>query len=147
MIEKNEETIENWRKQIDLQTVSMQTLAFVGDAVYDLHIRCYLAASSLEKTGILHRKATHFVSARSQARIVDSIFEYLTENEQAVYKRGRNTNIITSKHAEVIEYKKATGLEALIGYLYIEGNQERVNEIIRLAIQYGNEEEANDGRK
>ncbi len=126
--------MEKFLKNIDLQTISMQTLAFIGDSVYDLYIRTYLASSSNEKAGILHNKAIHFVSAKSQAEIVDKIIPSLNDEEISIYKRGRNTNIITSKHAEVIEYKKATGLEALIGYLYVSGNIVRLEEIMRLCI-------------
>lgn len=126
--------MEEYIKNIDLQTVSMQTLAFIGDSVYDLYIRCYLASVSNEKAGKLHVKATKFVSARAQASIVDEIFDTLTQDEIAIYKRGRNTNIITSKHADVIEYKKATGLEALFGYLYISKNTKRIEELINQII-------------
>ena len=126
--------MEEYIKNIDLQTVSMQTLAFIGDSVYDLYIRCYLASVINEKAGKLHVKAKKFVSARAQASIVDEIFDTLTQDEIAIYKRGRNTNIITSKHADVIEYKKATGLEALFGYLYISKNTKRIEELINQII-------------
>lgn len=126
--------MEEYIKKIDLQNVSMQTLAFIGDSVYDLYIRCYLASISNEKTGKLHVKATKYVSAREQANIIDKIKEKFTEEEQNVYRRGRNTNINTSKHAEVIEYKKATGLEALFGYLYIKNDIKRIEELINLII-------------
>ena len=109
--------MEEFIKNIDLQKVPVQTLAFIGDSVYDLYIRCYLASLSNEKTRKLHEKATKFVSARAQAGIIDNIISKLTDEEVLIYKRGRNTNINTSKHAEAIEYKKATGLETLIGYL------------------------------
>ncbi len=126
--------MEEYIKKIDLQTISMQTLAFIGDSVYDLYIRCYLASISNEKTGKLHVKATKYVSAKSQADIVDKIVERLNEEEKSIYKRGRNTNINTSKHAEVIEYKKATGLEALFGYLYITKNIKRIEELIDIIV-------------
>lgn len=127
--------MEEYLKNIDIQTVSMQTLAFIGDSVYDLYIRTYLASNSNEKAGILHTKAIKFVSAKSQASIVDKIMDKLSDEEIAIYKRGRNTNIITSKHAEVIEYKKATGLEALVGYLYVTRNISRLEEIIKFCIE------------
>lgn len=129
--------MEEYIKNIDLQTVSMQTLAFIGDSVYDLYIRCYLASHSNEKAGILHKKAIHYVSAKSQAKIIDEISYILSDEEIAIYKRGRNTNITTSKHAEVVEYKKATGFEALIGYLYITKKIDRLEEIIKLCIKIG----------
>ncbi|MDD3304381.1 MAG: ribonuclease III domain-containing protein [Clostridia bacterium] len=126
--------MEKYIKNIDLQTVSMQTLAFIGDAVYNIYIRCYLASRSNAKTGFLHKQSIRFVSAKSQSRTMDAIIEKLTNEEVDIYKRGRNTNIITSKHAETIEYKKATGFEALIGYLYIDKQNERLEEIIKICI-------------
>lgn len=127
--------MEEFIKNIDLQKVPVQTLAFIGDSVYDLYIRCYLASLSNEKTRKLHEKATKFVSARAQAGIIDNIISKLTDEEVLIYKRGRNTNINTSKHAEAIEYKKATGLETLIGYLYLTNNKQRIEEIISLIIK------------
>jgi ribonuclease-3 family protein len=107
--------MEEYIKNIDLQNVSMQTLAFIGDAVYNVYIRCYLASNSNAQTGKLHKESIKYVSARGQATTIDKIFDILTEEEQAVYKRGRNTNIATvSKNVDVIGYKKATGFEALI---------------------------------
>lgn len=127
--------MEEFIKNIDLQKVPVQTLAFIGDSVYDLYIRCYLASLSNEKTRKLHEKATKFVSARAQAGIMDNIISKLTDEEVLIYKRGRNTNINTSKHAEAIEYKKATGLETLVGYLYLTNNKQRIEEIISLIIK------------
>lgn len=126
--------MEEYIKNIDLQTISMQTLAFIGDAVYNIYVRCYLASNSNAKTGLLHKKSIKFVSAKAQSITIDSIIDKLTEKEVEVYKRGRNTNIITSKHAEAIEYKKATGFEALLGYLYVDKQNERLEEIIKLCI-------------
>lgn len=127
--------MEEYLKRIDLQDVSMQTLAFIGDSVYDLYIRSYLASKSNEKAGLLHNKAISYVSARSQAGIVDKILDSLTQEEVSIYKRGRNTNIITSKHADIVEYKKATGLEALVGYLYVSRNLTRLDELIKLCVE------------
>ena len=132
--------MEEYIKNRDLQTVSMQTLAFIGDAVYNLYIRCYLASNSNAKTGLLHKKSIHYVSAKSQSRTIDAIMESLTEKEIEIYKRGRNTNIITSKHADTIEYKKSTGFETLLGFLYISKQNERLEEIIQLCIKEVNKD-------
>jgi len=129
--------MEEFRQNIDLQTVSMQTLAFIGDAVYNVYIRCYLASKSNQKTNKLHNYSIKFVSARAQSKTVDMLIDSLKEDEIAVYKRGRNTNISSvSKNADIVEYKKATGFEALIGYLYIKNENERLEEIIDLCIKY-----------
>lgn len=123
--------------KIDLQTVSMQTLAFIGDAVYNVYIRCYLASNSNEKTGKLHSSSIKFVSAKAQSKIIDMLMDKLNDQEISVYKRGRNTNINSvSKNADIVEYKKATGFEALIGFLYVNKNKERLDVIINLCIEY-----------
>ncbi len=120
---------------INLDIISNQTLAFIGDAVYNVYIRSYLASHSSKNTGELHRLSVKYVSAKSQSKIVDNILEKLFLEEEEIYKRGRNTNVGSiSKHAEVIEYKKATGFEALIGYLYITKNISRLDEIINMSI-------------
>lgn len=130
--------MEEYIKNIDLQVVSMQTLAFIGDAVYNVYVRCYLASKSSEKTGKLHKKSINFVSAKAQSKLIDMLVEnILSEEEIEVYKRGRNTNINkVAKNVDVIEYKKATGFETLIGYLYIKQNNERLDTIVKKCIDY-----------
>ena len=127
--------MEEYLKKIDLQTVPMQTLAFIGDAIYNVYIRCYLAGNSNEKTGLLHKGSIKYVSAKGQSNIIEEIQEKLTDEEKLVYKRGRNTNIANvSKNVDVISYKRATGFEALLGYLYVKGNKKRLEEIINICI-------------
>jgi len=121
---------------IDLQNISMQNLAFIGDAVYSLKIRTYLVQKANESTKKLHIKSIKYVSAKSQCKIIDGIYDKLSQEEILIYKRGRNTNINNvSKNVDVISYKKATGYEALIGYLYLNKNIDRLNEIIKNSIQ------------
>ena len=127
--------MEEYLKRIDLQDVSMQTLAFIGDSVYDLYIRSYLASKSNEKAGLLHNKAISYVSARSQAGIVDKILDSLTQEEVSIYKRGRNAKSATvPKNADVRDYRMATGFEALVGYLHLIGDYERLNYILSKAV-------------
>lgn len=129
--------MEDFIKKIDLQTVSMQTLAFIGDAVYNVYIRCYLASQSNEKTRKLHNSSIRFVSAKAQSKTIDMLLDKLTDKEISVYKRGRNTNINSvSKNADIVDYKKSTGFEALIGYLYVKKDIERLEVIINLCIEY-----------
>ncbi len=128
--------MEEYIKNIDIQTVPAQTLAFIGDAVYNVYIRTYLTSISSAKSGQLHKLSIKYVSAKGQAYTIDKIMEFLTEEEINIYKRGRNTNIATvSKHVDVIEYKKATGFECLIGYLYIKKENERLNDIVKKCIE------------
>lgn len=128
--------MDEYIEKIDLQLISNQTLAFIGDAVYNVYIRTYLASKSNMQTGILHKQSVKYVSAKAQSKIIDNIVDKLSEDEINIYKRGRNTNIVTvSKNVDVIEYKKATGFEALIGELYIKKEIKRLEEIVNLSIQ------------
>lgn len=129
--------MDEYINNIDIQTVPAQTLAFIGDAVYNVYIRTYLTSISTSKAGILHKLSIKYVSAKGQSETIDKIMDMLTEEEIAVYKRGRNTNIHTvSKNVDVVEYKKATGFECLIGYLYVTKNNKRLDEIIKKCISY-----------
>ena len=133
--------MEEYINNIDLGTISMQTLAFIGDSVYNVYIRTYLASVSNVQTGKLHVKSIKYVSARGQAKTVDKLMDSLSEEEINIYKRGRNTNIHTvSKNVDVVEYKKSTGFEALIGYLYITKNTKWLEEIVKFSIDYINKE-------
>lgn len=102
------------------------TLAYIGDGVYDLIIRTVLVEMANQPVKILHRKASAIVKAQTQARLAHEIADSLTEEEMAVYKRGRNAKSATSaKNASITDYRTATGLEALMGWLYMENNVER----------------------
>lgn len=108
-------------------------LAFVGDSVQQLAVRTSLAFSSTAKAGELHKLATIEIKATTQAKKLDKIFEYLTAEEMDIFKRTRNTKMNTvAKNASIADYKKASGLEALIGYLYLIGERERLSELITI---------------
>ena len=105
-------------------------LAFVGDAVYTLCVRQRLALSSGEKTGALNRRASEKVSAHGQSAALEGILPLLTEEEADIFRRGRNAKKPTkSKNATAGEYARSTGFEALIGYLYLTGQAERIGEL------------------
>lgn len=105
-------------------------LAFVGDAVYTLCVRTRLALSSGEKTGALNRRASERVSAHGQSEALARILPMLTEEEAEIYRRGRNAKKPTkSKNATVAEYVRSTGFEALLGYLYLTGQTERIRQL------------------
>ena len=105
-------------------------LAFVGDAVYTLLVRQSLALSSGYKTGELNKRASEVVSARGQSERVERILPLLTEEEEDIYRRGRNAKKLTrSKNATVAEYTRSTGLEAVVGYLYLTGQNKRIEEL------------------
>ena len=121
--------------EIDIRTYSPLTLAYIGDAIYDLVIRTIVVERGNRSANNLHKKTVTYVNARVQARMIDALEAELTEEEAAVYHRGRNAKSYTSaKNASIIEYRKATGLEALCGYLYLQGQQERMLYLIREAI-------------
>ena len=111
--------------------LSSITLAFIGDAVYSLFIREKLVFIKDDKGDTLNRKTAELVRASAQANFIDKIYPILTEQEIEVYKRARNTKKSTrAKSATVGEYNKATGFEALIGFLYITGNTDRLNYLL-----------------
>lgn len=110
----------------DAAQISPLTLAYLGDGVYELLVREKLVLRSNKSNGKLHFEATHFVSAKAQSEFVEKIMDILTEEEIAVYKRGRNSDAVPPKNTELSDYKRATGLEALFGYLYLSGQMERV---------------------
>ena len=110
-------------------------LAFIGDGVYDLLVREYLVTHSSAHVGELNRLKVDMVNCKSQAAYMKQIAEHLTEEEAEIYKRGRNTKVNSaSKHSTLSDYHAATGMEALFGWLYLKGRQERINELFTLII-------------
>ena len=121
--------------EIDIRTYSPLTLAYIGDAIYDLVIRTMVVEQGNSPANKLHKKTVSYVNARVQAKMIDALEEELTKEEAAIYHRGRNAKSYTAaKNASVVEYRKATGLEALCGYLYLQGRQERMLHLIHEAI-------------
>ena len=105
-------------------------LAFVGDAVYTLLVRTELAVNSAAKANELNKRAAEIVSAHGQSGALERMLPLLTEEEDAVYRRGRNAKKTTrSKNASVADYVRSTGFEALLGYLYLTGQTERIREL------------------
>ena len=106
------------------------TLAFIGDGVYDLLVRDHLVRQANRPVGELNRRKVALVNCEIQAAFAKSLMPKLSEREQAVYKRGRNAAPkCTPKHGTIADYHSATGLEALFGYLHINGEQERIKEL------------------
>ena len=122
----------------DISQMSPLVWAYMGDAVYEKFIREHVIRQGLCKNGLLHKKSIKYVSAKAQAKIVKSLEEFLTDEEKDIVRRGRNANPhSTAKNADIIEYKYATGFEALMGYLYLDHQMERILELVK----YGLEEE------
>ena len=113
--------------RVDIRTYSPLTLAFVGDCIYDLVIRTIVVERGNTAPGVLHTKKSSIVKAQAQAAQADALMEELTAEEQAVYRRGRNAHShSTAKNASIGDYRKATGLEALYGFLYLTDQTDRL---------------------
>lgn len=120
----------------DIKQMSPLVLAYMGDAVYEKYIREYVIRQGLCKNGLLHKKTIKYVSAKAQAEILHRLEEKLTEEELDIVRRGRNSNPhSTAKNVDIIDYKYATGFEALIGYLYLTKKEERLNQILEECIK------------
>ena len=116
---------------------SALSLAYIGDAVYELYIRGRLMENSNIPPAKLHRAATHFVSAEAQFKASKHMEDMLTEEETSVFHRGRNAKSATSpKNADIIHYRHATGFEALLGYLYIKDDAQRLNFLMKEAYDF-----------
>ena len=123
----------------EIRAISSIGLAHLGDAVYELLVRTYLCVHGKATGKGLHRATIALVCAQSQSRFADLLLASLTEEETAVFKRGRNANVHTIPHsADRAEYQKATGLEALFGYLYLQNRHERINELFDLMMEAPN---------
>lgn len=117
--------------ETDIKSYSGLTLAYIGDAIYDLVIRTYVVEHGNAPVNKLHKQVIKLVQAKAQANLYHTIEDRLTEEEKSVYKRGRNAKSFTSaKNADIVDYRTATGLEALIGYLYLTGQISRMLELI-----------------
>lgn len=122
-------------KEVDMKAYSPLTLAYIGDVAYELVIRTMVVEKGNRQASQLHRLTTSYVKAQAQAAMIEALEPELTEEELAIYKRGRNAKSYTSaKNASILDYRKATGLEALIGYLYLSGREERVLFLIKEGI-------------
>jgi len=123
-------------KKQDIRTYSPLTLAYVGDGVYDLIIRTVVVERANRPDNELHRITVKYVSANAQSKIVQALMDDLTEEEQSVYRRGKNSKPhTTAKNASVADYMKATGFEAVIGYLYLTDQMPRILELVKLGIE------------
>ena len=119
----------------DLRSYSPLTLAYIGDGVYELIIRTILVKKGNCPVNRLHKKASSLVKAGAQSAIMEVIEEELTPEELSVYRRGRNAHSPTmAKHATMEDYRRATGFEALMGYLYLKEDYTRILTLVRMGI-------------
>lgn len=128
---------------MDVRQINIITLAYLGDSVYEVYIRKHLINKGIAKVDELQKKAINYVSAKSQAKILNFLTKnnYLFDNELDIIKRGRNYNRDTHpKNTDIITYKISTGFEALIGYLFFNNDIERLEKIINYILEEYNEE-------
>ena len=120
----------------EVNQINMLALAHVGDAVYELLVRSMLCRGKNAPVMQLHRLTVERVRAEAQAEAVQKLLPILTEEELAVFKRGRNTKVNSAPHhADIAQYHAATGLEALFGWLYLLGRTERVEELFNAIVE------------
>jgi len=123
-------------KEVDILTYSPLTLAYIGDDAYDLVIRTFLLSQGNMQVNKINKRANSIVKAETQSRMVRAIEPILLDEERTIYKRGRNAkSATTAKNASVNDYRRATGFEALIGYLYLLGRFERMIELIKISLE------------
>lgn len=121
---------------VDIRTYSPLALAYIGDGVFDIVIRTAVVGKGNTKASMLHKKTSSIVKAHTQALMIEALMPYLTEEEESIYRRGRNAKSPTmAKNATMSDYRKATGLEALVGYLYLTDDFERVVELTKLGLE------------
>ncbi|BBF45193.1 ribonuclease III family protein [Lachnospiraceae bacterium KM106-2] len=120
---------------VDVKTYSPLVLAYIGDCIYDLVIRTMILAKGNAPVNKIHKTVSSYVKANAQMKILHIIEDELTEEEMAVYKRGRNAKSFTSaKNATIVDYRTATGFEALLGYLYLKNRMDRIMELVNFGL-------------
>ncbi|MEE3393694.1 MAG: ribonuclease III domain-containing protein [Lachnospiraceae bacterium] len=123
-------------------------LAYIGDAFYEVIVRTCVMRDVKKKVNVLHREATQYVRAGFQAKLIKTIEDELTREEADIYHKGRNAQSHTmAKNASAAEYRLATGFEAVMGYLYMQNNEKRALELIKLGFRRVNERENDEGKK
>ena len=122
-------------KEVDVRAYSPLTLAYIGDAVYDIIIRTVVVERANQAANVLHKKTSNYVKAQTQASMIEALLPELTSDEEAVYKRGRNAkSYTTAKNASIADYRKATGFEALIGFLYLMDDTDRILHLVKTGL-------------
>ena len=123
-------------KEVDMRTYSPLTLAYIGDGIYDIIIRSIVVDRANTSANRLHKHTSSMVKAETQARMIELLEEHLSQEEADIYRRGRNAkSYTTAKNASVADYRKATGLEAVMGYLYLKDDIKRAIELVKLGAQ------------
>ena len=121
--------------EVDIRTYSPLTLAYIGDGIYDLVIRSVVVGKGNTRARELHKRTSQIVKAHTQAEMMEVLLPLLTEEEADIYRRGRNAKSPTmAKNATMSDYRKATGFEALMGWLYLQDEFERLVELVKTGV-------------
>ncbi len=120
----------------EIRTFSPLVLAYIGDGIYELIIRTMVVRQGNRQVNKLHRQASRYVKAQAQSQMMETLLPLLNEEELCAYQRGRNAKShSTAKNASVNDYRRATGFEALLGYLYLKGDMQRLLELVKAAVE------------
>ena len=122
-------------EEVDINTYSPLTLAYIGDSIYDLIIKSLMISHGNKQVNKLHKDTSSLVQASAQSFMMRTMQEHLTEEEHAVYKRGRNAKSVTpAKNQSITDYRRATGFEALLGYLYLKKDWKRMLDLVKIGL-------------
>lgn len=122
-------------KEVDMKEYSPLTLAYIGDSIYDLMIKSLVVNEGNRQVNKLHKETSAFVQASAQSQMMRTLQGQLTEEEHAVYRRGRNAKSVSpAKNQSLTDYRRATGFEALIGYLYLRRDYKRMLDLVKLGL-------------
>ena len=132
-------------KEVNIDSYSPLTLAYIGDSVYDLIIKSLVINEGNKQVNKLHKETSTMVQASAQSKMMRAIQEVLTEEEHAVYRRGRNTKSVSpAKNQSLTDYRRATGFESLIGWLYLHNDWKRIIDLVKIGLAHL--EEKNDAQ-
>lgn len=122
-------------EEVDINSYSPLTLAYIGDSIYDLVIKSLVVNRGNKQVNKLHQETSSLVQASTQSRMMRTMQEHLTEEEHMIYKRGRNAKSVSpAKNQSITDYRRATGFEALLGYLYLKKEWKRMLDLIKIGL-------------
>ena len=122
-------------EEVDIREYSPLTLAYIGDCIYDLVIKSLVINEGNKQVNKLHQETSKLVQASAQSLMMRTMQEHLTEEEHAVYKRGRNAKSVSpAKNQSITDYRRATGCEALLGYLYLKKDYKRLLDLVKIGL-------------
>lgn len=128
-------------QEVDIREYSPLTLAYIGDSIYDLIIKSLVINEGNKQVQKLHQETSSLVQASAQSKMMRTLQEILTEEEHAIYKRGRNAKSVSpAKNQSITDYRRATGFEALMGYLYLKKDMKRLINLVKIGLDSLKEE-------